>query len=401
MVIAFILASVDISGGTYVLFEHATRLQKNEDNDVYILTELEVNKDDLLWHTDAKFLNYKTFVEAKDIVFDITIATWWKTVFSLQSINSNHYAYFVQSIESRFYPQSEKPLHQLVESTYVLNLPIITEAIWIKEYLEDFYCSNVSLVHNGIRKDLYNIDISPVMQREPDKLRILIEGPLGIDFKNVENTIKICLQSEADELWLLTSTDIMSYDGIDRVFSRIPIYEVGKIYASCDVIVKLSYVEGMFGPPLEMFHCGGTAIVYDVSGHDEYIEHNINGLVVKKDDEEQVVKCINILKNDENYLKRLKEGALQTADEWIDWQQSSENFYHALKRIYQADLGKINKNYLGMLSGFFEKQYILAEEYKQGLIETKIKLSIKNYLKKQFPKFFQFLKSIKNKLLVN
>ena len=54
------------------------------------------------------------------------------------------------------------------------------------------------------------------------------------------------------------------------------------IYRSCDVIVKLSYVEGMFGPPLEMFHCGGTSIVYDVTGHDEYIVHGKNGLVAKK-----------------------------------------------------------------------------------------------------------------------
>lgn len=43
----------------------------------------------------------------------------------------------------------------------------------------------------------------------------------------------------------------------------------------------------MFGPPLEMFHCGGTSIVYDVTGHDEYIVHDKNGLVAKTDDDEK------------------------------------------------------------------------------------------------------------------
>jgi len=92
-------------------------------------------------------------------------------------------------------------------------------------------------------------------------------------FKNVEKTIELCLQSDADEIWLLTSTEISEYPGVDKCFSRVAIEKTPEIYRSCDVLVKLSYVEGMFGPPLEMFHCGGTAIVYDVTGHDEYIKH--------------------------------------------------------------------------------------------------------------------------------
>lgn len=386
MTIVFQVGSVDISGGTYVIFEHASRIKKLG-HDVYILTEKKVIENDIAWHLDAHMLEYIIYEEIEDYRFDIAISTWWKTIFSLHSIKSNHYIYFVQSIESRFYPQSEKALQQLVESTYALNLPIITEATWIKEYLEDFYYSNVSLVHNGIRKDLYNMDITPIMQRELSKLRILVEGPLGIDFKNVENTIKICLQSKADEIWLLTSSDIVTHNGIDRVFSRIPINEVGKIYASCDLIVKLSYVEGMFGPPLEMFHCGGTAIVYDVSGHDEYIKHNVNGLVVKKDDEKQVIRYINLLKDDNTLLDTLKKGALKTANTWIDWDQSSKIFYQVLEKMNKSDLGQIDKNYLGMLTSFFEKQYILAEEYKLISTNSKIKSSIKNMI--------HFIKKIK------
>jgi len=398
MVIAFILASVDISGGTYVLFEHAVRLQKYENNDIYILTKVKVDKNDLLWHTDAKFLNYKTFDDVKDIKFDIAIATWWKTAFFLQFIDANHYAYFVQSIESKFYPQVEKPLHQFVESTYTLNLPIITEAKWIREYLKKSYFSNINLVHNGIRKDLYNLEIKPIDSRKSSQLRVLVEGPLGVDFKNVENTIKICSKSLVDEIWFLTSSDISSYKGVDKVFSRVPINEVGRIYASCDVIVKLSYVEGMFGPPLEMFHCGGTAIVYNVSGHDEYIKHKVNGFVVDRDDEEQVIEYINLLKKDVLLLEKLKQNAIKTAGEWIDWNESSQRFYQALQKINNSDLGKLDKNYLGMLTVFYEKQYILAEEYKTIANDNKIKTKIKFFLKRYFPKSLQYVENIKNKL---
>jgi hypothetical protein len=56
---------------------------------------------------------------------------------------------------------------------------------------------------------------------------------------------------------------------------------MASVYRSCDDILKLSLVESMFGPPLEMFHCGGTAIVYNVTGHDEYIVHGRNALVAE------------------------------------------------------------------------------------------------------------------------
>ena len=39
--------------------------------------------------------------------FDLVFATWWKTALELHRINAYQYAYFVQSIESRFYPESE------------------------------------------------------------------------------------------------------------------------------------------------------------------------------------------------------------------------------------------------------------------------------------------------------
>ena len=106
-----------------------------------------------------------------------------------------------------------------------------------------------------------------------------------------------------------------------------PPADCAKIYRSCDVIVKLSYVEGMFGPPLEMFHCGGTTIVYDVTGHDEYIEHEKNGLVVKTDDDDKVVEYINKLKDNPRYLNKLKKEALVTAKNWISWEESSLRFY--------------------------------------------------------------------------
>jgi O-antigen biosynthesis protein len=110
------------------------------------------------------------------------------------------------------------------------------------------------------------------------------------------------------------------------VFSRIPIHKTPEVYRSCDILLKLSTVEGMFGPPLEMFHCGGTALVFDVTGHDEYIRAGKNAIVVQGRDTGRVVEEIRNLLLNREHLEALKSSAINTASCWPDWHQSSAQF---------------------------------------------------------------------------
>ena len=395
MKIAFLLGSPDISGGTYVIFEHAIRAKKYG-YDINIITNEKIDQSRLNWHPESKILTWLTYDEINEEIFDVVIATWWQTIFSIHKVNAKCYMYFVQSIESKFYPNYEVALRRLVESTYSLELPVITEATWIKNYIDELYPSEVLLAHNGIRKDIYNLNIQPIQKKEQGKLRVLVEGPLGVSFKNVEKTIELCLKSEADEVWLLSSSDIKSYKGITRTFSRVPIQETAKIYASCDVLVKLSYVEGMFGPPLEMFHCGGTAIVYNVTGHDEYIVHGKNGIVIEKDDEKEVISSLNSLKNDSKFLNSLKKGAIVTASEWIDWQKSSDTFRINIETIfhkYTDSRLRIKKLTEFHTQNYIEFENFIRKDYRLAIIKTLH--NIKEKIKIKFPRLFIFLKRLK------
>ncbi len=341
MKIAFLLGSPEISGGSNVIFEHATKLQR-DGNVVTILTELPVLHTSYAWHTGAASLTWRTIDEGAVLEFDFVIATWWQSVQYLEKIHARFYVYFVQSIESRFFPAKDietfeyRDIDVMVEwceNTYRYPLPIITEAHWIQRYLSSKMNLTTHLVPNGIRKDFFSESGPVVAKRNPGRLRVLVEGPLGVFYKNVEKTIELCCRADVPEIWLLTSSDIDQYPGIDRCFSRVAMDKVAEIYRSCDVLVKLSYVEGMFGPPLEMFHCGGTAIVYDVTGHDEYLRNGINGIVVGKDCENEVVEWLGRLKEDQELLNCLKQEAIKTASEWPDWEVSSYMFDQCLKAI--------------------------------------------------------------------
>jgi hypothetical protein len=329
--VAFLLGSVHVGGGTYVVFQHALYLVR-AGFEVTVVTEDEVTPAALAWHPEAqRELSFKTFSQVQSTSFDLAVATWWKTVFSLHRVEARSYVYFVQSIESRFYTESDLAARKFVESTYCLGLPVITEARWIQEYLQREFGARVALAPNGIRKDLYTEQGAAISPRERGKLRVLVEGPLGVFFKNTERTIELCSQSKADEIWFLTSSPgCVEYPWVDRIFSCVPITETPAIYRSCDLIVKLSYVEGMFGPPLEMFHCGGTAIVYDVTGHDEYVVNGRNAIVIPRDNEEQVIQTINRLRDDTAGLESLKDGARTTSATWPDWTAASKVFADGL-----------------------------------------------------------------------
>jgi len=360
MKVCILVGSPFISGGTYVIFQHALYMQLNKNWDVTIVCLEQATPENTKWHPDAsRHLHFETFDEVAGETFDMVIITWWKTAFELYHVKGLRYVYFVQSIESWFYPPEEIPLRELVESTYKQNIPIITEASWIKNYLAQQYQSNPFLVLNGIRKDIYTPEGDVIAPRDPKSLRILVEGPVDVSFKNVPRTIKLCRKARPAEIWLLTSSNVTEYKGVDKTFSRVSISEVAKIYRSCDIIVKLSYIEGMFGPPLEIFHCGGTAIVYNVTGHDEYIVNGVNAIVIGKDDEKMVVRSIKKLKKDKTFLNQLKRNALITANNWPDWNKSSEYFCDCLLEINHSSDYEIDRD---MLHTKFKQSFELYVE---------------------------------------
>ncbi len=364
MKICFLIGSTEIGGGTYVIYEHALYLQQIG-WDVTLVPIWSPDFSSRPWHRALEHLKFATVAEVAGQEFDLAVATWWRTIYELlPNVRAQRYCYFVQSIESWFYQDSDVALRNLVNATYLLPMPGVTEARWIKKHLGERFGHDYHLAPNGCRKEDYHAVGPVVASKRSNRLRVLVEGPLGVDFKNVARTIALARRSLADEIWLLTSTPVTFFPGVDRVFSRVPTSECGSIYRSCNVLVKLSTIEGMFGPPLEMFHCGGTAIVYDVTGHDEYISHNYNSIVVRTGDENAVVAALNRLSTDPTILAQLERGALDTAAAWPDWTQASAYFADAMCAIVSKPPTD-NKILMGMVREFWA-QYVRAENAFQS-----------------------------------
>lgn len=334
MRVAFLLKDLQLSGGVGVVITHARNLAAEHGIDVSLVTTDAQSEPD--WdYKHLPHINVMTLSEAIGEQFDIAISTWWETAYSLFSLRANRYASFVQSIEDRFYEPHESI--ERLSSRFTLDLPVtfITEASWIAETLSELRPdASVHLVRNGIDKQAFPV-AEELVPNTDEPLRVLIEGSPESWFKGVGHAINsVNAMREPKRLTLVCPTrGGLAPEDAARAIGPLSHDELADVYGDTDVLVKLSHVEGMYGPPLEGFHRGATCLTTEVTGHEEYIRHGVNALICDWDDERGTAAQLDLLARDRDLLMRLRLGALETAAEWPDWSQSSAQFADALQMI--------------------------------------------------------------------
>ena len=78
---------------------------------------------------------------------------------------------------------------------------------------------------------------------------------------------------------------------------------------------------------------GGTAVVFDVTGHDEFIIDKVNARVAKLGNVDEVVMILKELIESPLAIEKLKEGGIQTAKMWPSWDCSSSLFMQWVKLV--------------------------------------------------------------------
>jgi hypothetical protein len=331
--ILFLCGSSAISGGTNIILNYAKALQERGASvSVAFMNDL---KDSTKWHPHGNKLELISFSEAKKRQFDLAIATWWRTLPHLAEINTRKHLYFVQSLETRFARNYEDRLEECeAAATYFSGVPIITVADWISRALYVGTGLNPWVVKNGIQKEMFS-KVGASIQRSPDKFIALVEGPLNVPMKATEKALEVCAKAKVDEIWHLNPGQ-GNHPLASRTFNAVNLQDVPSILRSVDVIVKLSRVEGMFGPPLEAFHCGATCIATRVSGWDEYLIDGYNSLMVDVDDFASAQISLEMLVQNSHFLAELKIGAEKTAMGWADASQSESQFSQICSDVIES-----------------------------------------------------------------
>ena len=316
--IAYVLPGLGIGGGVNVVLEHAERLVARG-HDVTVLTK--ENDPCVTWRS-ARGVRLSSVHSVEDLVRafdpppDVLVATGWQTVYEIigRRLPARSYCYFVQSYEPDFYPRDSFEA-DLAESTYRLPLSMFTVAAWLERRLEQSYGHTALYLRNGLN-DVFHTKADPI-ERRGDRFRVLLEGPLESELKRLNDAF-LAVEGVDAEVWLVTSGgELAPWQRPDRLFRSVALSDMPAIYASCHVIVKLSSVEGMFGPPLEMMSQGGVAITSDVRGHEEYMRDGENGYVVPIGDWSSARRRLRELASDAEAWHRMSRAAEETAAEFV------------------------------------------------------------------------------------
>jgi glycosyltransferase involved in cell wall biosynthesis len=331
--VAFLVNDLQLSGGVGVIVAHARRLRDRHGMHISLVLARESAAPH--WgHEALEGLPVVSLAEARREHHDLAISTWWETAYSLFEVPADRHASFVQSLEDRFYRAGSR---EQLEARLALDLPVsfVTEARWIAATLADVRPeAPCHLVPNGIDKRVF---ASPptVSLRGDGPLRVLVEGYAHVWFKGVNEAIDVVRRMrEPRHLTVITPRrDGLDARGADRVVGPLSQRALAALYAESDVLVKLSRVEGMYGPPLEAFHMGATCVTTEVTGHDEYIRHGVNALVCDWDDPDGTARLLDLLARDRALLERLRAGALDTARAWPGWDEAGDVMAEALRAI--------------------------------------------------------------------
>jgi len=327
--IGFVLPSLKISGGIYVVLEHASFLQDSGYDVDLLIPKTNLTLFEFKGHKFNSISLDNAIIEAQ---YDILVATLYSTVhIVLNYSKSKRKLYLVQGYETDFFSYGNINRYE-AEKTYSIpfGMEYITISKWCEAWLRKKYGQKSMFAPNGI-------DLNSIMEHKRElnktKIRILIEGSNLFPKKNIDESFRIVekLDKSKYEIWY------MSYNGepkkwyrVDKFLSKIPYEKVSNVYEQCDILIKSSYLESFSYPPLEMMATGGFCIVAPNNGNIEYLKDEENCLFYKLSDIDSAIQQIERLISDVQLQNRLYINGLNTAKK-RDW----KNFKNQILSLYE------------------------------------------------------------------
>ena len=324
--IAMILPSLNTSGGVLVAMKHLCMLQ-DAGFDVFIANTDDAEEWLEVFDHRIPVLNREVPSGKIDkcpfhATIDVGVATLWDTLDFLNRYpRIKKKKYLVQNLETDFYLPGD-PLRLQANATYLdgNGVEYLTISPWCQNWLRDRFGQESVLVPNGLELASFK-PIDRDFSR--GKIRVLIEGDCGSEYKNVDESFRIVqlLDPEKYEIWYMTYTGIKKpWYRVDNFLGSVPHEQVADVYRQCHILLKTSVLESFSYPPLEMMATGGYVVAVPNDGNAEFLRNGDNCLTYKQGDVKAGARAIDLICSDSSLRRVLHEGGLETAKE-RDWSE--------------------------------------------------------------------------------
>jgi glycosyltransferase involved in cell wall biosynthesis len=325
--IAYATEGTGVGGGHRDIFEHLNRLAaRGHEVSLYTLDEppewfpLRVPV-----HTCA---DYDELAVALAELEAIKVATWWMTAGPVwrASIVRGLPVYFVQDIETSYYPDHEHARHAVLDS-YRPEFRYMTISQWNRERLREMGL-DAELIPPGIDLQTFR-PRSEIARREDMVLALGRANPL----KNLPLTLAAwrALPAPRPELCLFGIEPELAEGQRVRYVESPDDEQVNELFCQATVFVQTSVHEGFALPPLEAMATGAAVVCTDAHGNRDFCVDGVNCLMPAAN-AGAVSAAIARLLADPELRARLGRAGTETAQEY-EWERRIDALEAFFERV--------------------------------------------------------------------
>ncbi len=328
--IVYVTEDTGVGGGHRDIFEHLNRLVARG-HDVALYTLGEPPEWFPLNVPVHSFADYHELSRALAQIDAIKVATWWMTAVPVwrASVARGIPVYFVQDIETSYYPDHERARHAVLDS-YRPEFRYMTISAWNRERLRELDL-DAELIPPGIDLDMFR-SRPEVKRREDMVLALGRTNPL----KNLPLTLAAwrALSEPRPELCMFGIEPELA-DGDGMTYVEAPEDErVGELFSEATVFVQTSVHEGFALPPLEAMATGAAVVCTDAHGNRDFCVDGENCLMPEPE-ASAVSAAIARLLADPELRARLGAAGVRTAQDYA-WERRIDELEGFYRRVAGA-----------------------------------------------------------------
>jgi GT2 family glycosyltransferase len=325
--VVYVTEDTGIGGGHRDIFEHLNRLaDRGHEVALYSLGE---RPDWFDLHVPVhSFEEYEDLVEALSREDAIKVATWWNTAASVwrASVLRGIPVYFVQDIETSYYPDDQHSRHAVLDS-YRPEFRYMTISEWNRERLRELG-HEAELIPPGIDLDTFR-PREDLTRRSDMVLALGRTNPL----KNLPLTLAAwrALPEPRPELCLFGIEPELAAEPGMRYVEAPSDERVNELFNEATVFVQTSTHEGFALPPLESMATGGAVVCTDAHGNRDFCRDGENCLMPEPD-VAAVSRALTATLADPALRARLGEAGIETAQGYA-WELRIDALEGFLERV--------------------------------------------------------------------
>ncbi len=335
--IVYIMVWTKTCGGSKIILEYANRLSQRG----HMITIVTYDQKPTWFPLNDKIefiqVDERQTLEENIPPCDVVVATSWKNIFAALKSNCAPVVFFEQGgshifgTETLSERKSEIVKRRISEPNY-----IYTVSSYAKECLQKYYQRDAFVILNAVDDTIF-------YPRESieglDNITITTIGPEEFEFKRIDNVIRAIeeLRKQYPNIQFQWISQTEPKIHSEKAIVNPPQREIGNILRNTDIYICASDYESFCLPALEAMTCGAAVVATDNGGIADFIVDKENGLVIKKNNVEDMIAKIRFLIENPEERKRLASNGLKTAQR-MSWKHSVERLEKYYQEIAQYEV---------------------------------------------------------------